>query len=374
MARQSEIHAIERKDARRKRYGIWYPRPGGRARRVFFDTKKERDLILARDLRIAKEQGLAVFAVSASDVRLLKDLREMLPAGVDPREAVRFYLAHNGEGSRVELADAVAGFLRSMELRRVAEDYERHMAKALGRFVDFVGRNLFVNEVETEMLVSFFSSLPFTPRTLANYQKMLRAFFAWSIKSGYILRSPMEPIASIQVPESEPEFLRVDEAERFFVRCLEINPDMGPYLALSFFAGLRSASINRLRREDIRFEERGILLPGAKHKTGRRFYVEGFPENLWDWLAPWKKRKHLPELGKTTLNKRREKIYLSAGINFPRNAGRHSFCTYHVALHGDAGKTATLLTHRGSVAMLYNHYRGNATKTDALRYFSIHPK
>ena len=42
------------------------------------------------------------------------------------------------------------------------------------------------------------------------------------------------------------------------------------------------------------------------------------------------------------------------------------------ALYGDAAKTAILLTHRNQ-AMLYQHYRGRATKSDAEAYFSIVP-
>jgi hypothetical protein len=57
----------------------------------------------------------------------------------------------------------------------------------------------------------------------------------------------------------------------------------------------------------------------------------------------------------------------------PHNALRHSFCTYHVAMHGDAGKTATLLTHRGNVSILYEHYRGNATRAAGEAYFNLRP-
>ena len=82
--------------------------------------------------------------------------------------------------------------------------------------------------------------------------------------------------------------------------------------------------------------------------------------------------EELPRLGKSTLIQWRERVYTAAGIYFPHNAGRHSFSTYHVALYGDASKTATLLTHRG-VNMLYDHYRGNAEKEESEKYFSIVP-
>jgi hypothetical protein len=60
-----------------------------------------------------------------------------------------------------------------------------------------------------------------------------------------------------------------------------------------------------------------------------------------------------------------------ATTTMPHNALRHSFCTYHVALYGDAGNTATLLTHRGNVSILYEHYRGNATRKQAQQWFGL---
>ena len=54
------------------------------------------------------------------------------------------------------------------------------------------------------------------------------------------------------------------------------------------------------------------------------------------------------------------------------NVLRHSFASYHVALEGDAARTALLLTHRNQ-SMLWQHYRGRATKAEAKAYFGIVP-
>ena len=57
----------------------------------------------------------------------------------------------------------------------------------------------------------------------------------------------------------------------------------------------------------------------------------------------------------------------------PKNCLRHSFATYHVALHRDPGKTALILSHRNQ-EVLYQHYLGIATKEQAERYFDIWPR
>jgi len=62
-----------------------------------------------------------------------------------------------------------------------------------------------------------------------------------------------------------------------------------------------------------------------------------------------------------------------ARVEMPRNTFRHSFCAYHITLYGDAGKTATLLTHRGNVSILYEHYKGNTSRADGEQWFGIEP-
>jgi hypothetical protein len=114
------------------------------------------------------------------------------------------------------------------------------------------------------------------------------------------------------------------------------------------------------------------LADQAKNK--RRVYLDGYEANLWQWLC-WARDN---ALGGFNLTKRqwvaiRGRVAQAAGVKMPHNALRHSFCSYHVALHGDAGKTATLLTHRGNVSILYEHYKGNAKKADAVKHFGILP-
>jgi len=114
---------------------------------------------------------------------------------------------------------------------------------------------------------------------------------------------------------------------------------------------------------------------GPKNPSDPKFWEQTcHPDNLWQWLEFAKKKA--PEgfsLSKRLWDRRKEQIAKKTGFRMPHNALRHSFCSYHVALQGDAGKTATLLTHRGNVAILYEHYKGNASKAQAEEYFSIVP-
>lgn len=136
------------------------------------------------------------------------------------------------------------------------------------------------------------------------------------------------------------------------------------------FAGIRFSSASVLRKEDVDFSALGIVLPAASIKTRRREYIEGLPENLWTWL------RAAPEEAWTVTPRQymaaKSDVFRLAGVDNPGNVLRHSFASYHVALHGDAARTAIILCHTAQ-AMLWRHYKGRATKADALRYFAITP-
>lgn len=137
---------------------------------------------------------------------------------------------------------------------------------------------------------------------------------------------------------------------------------------------MRSSACARLGMLAIDFRQWGVSIRADQAKSKRRGYIDGHPDALWEWLE-WA-REHAPEgfaLTKRAWDYRRGLVAEAAGVTMPHSALRHSFCTYHVALLGDAGKTATLLTHRGNVSILYEHYRGNATPARAQQWSGLVP-
>lgn len=373
MPRVAEIRPIERKDGRKHRYGIAYPQPGGKRKKVFrWTTKAARDEQLSIDRDRLLHEGTSGMSASAADVQLLNDLRSMLPENVDPREAARFYMEHHQAAESIPLRDAVRGYLHTLQVRKLSWEYIGHCRRELGRLEDCFGGGTDLSAITGTDLVKLLAALPLSPRTKENYRSHYERFFKWCMKSGWIMHSPMDAIDSIRVAETDPGVMPVDDVRALMHKCLETHPRSAPFLALSFFAGLRSSQIPRLKRGDLNFDERGITLPGATHKTRKRFYVEGHEENLWAWLEPLRGKKSWKPFAHSTFRDWREKAYLKSGVEYPHNGARDSFCSYHIALYNDASRTATLLTHRG-VNMLYSHYRGKALKRDAVEYFKIRP-
>src|SRR5262249_59596050 len=68
-----------------------------------------------------------------------------------------------------------------------------------------------------------------------------------------------------------------------------------------------------------------------------------------------------------------EEVRKAAGIDqWPDNALRHSFASYHVAKFRDAKGLALEMGHTDS-GMLFNHYRALVRPREAERYWNIRP-
>ena len=80
-----------------------------------------------------------------------------------------------------------------------------------------------------------------------------------------------------------------------------------------------------------------------------------------------------PVVGQVKLKERLAELRVAAGINkWPHNALRHSFGSYHLALHGDATKTANQMGHK-STDVVHNHYKALVMKSDAEKYWGLRP-
>jgi len=53
------------------------------------------------------------------------------------------------------------------------------------------------------------------------------------------------------------------------------------------------------------------------------------------------------------------------------NGLRHAFCTYHFAAHANENLTAQQAGN--SPAMIHSHYKGLATKAEAVKWFAVMP-
>jgi integrase len=148
-----------------------------------------------------------------------------------------------------------------------------------------------------------------------------------------------QPTASSQlrkakVPDSEIGIFTPDE----FSRIIHAAPDrLIPLLAISAFAGIRSAEIARLDWSAVDLDRRIIEVRAGQAKTASRRVIP-ITDNLASWLAP------LPRRGRVVLSCTQHKeitgLAKSLGIPWPRNVLRHSFISYRIAIVKSADQVA----------------------------------
>jgi integrase len=142
-----------------------------------------------------------------------------------------------------------------------------------------------------------------------------------------------------------------------------------PLLAISAFAGIRSAELARLDWNAVDLDRRLIEIRACQAKTASRRLVP-ITDNLAAWLAP------LPRQGRVIKSseyiKEATALARAVGIEWPRNVLRHSFITYRIAKVKSADQVA--LEAGNSASIIFKHYRELATEDLADQWFGILPK
>jgi site-specific recombinase XerD len=268
----------------------------------------------------------------------------------------------------ITVREASARYLKAREHDGIAKATLTHAKMDMGRFVQQFGdRSL---AVPPDEIRAWLAALPFSEVTKRNHYKRVSAFYTWARMESLAASNPCDNIRSPARDADEVSVLSVDDTKKLFRTARKLRPEVCARLALEAFAGLRFSSAARLVKADVNFADKGITLPAAKLKTRKRHYIDGLPDNLWKWL------RAAPDEAWTLTERQylflKSEAFRLAGVQNPGNVLRHSFCSYHVARHKDAARTAVVLCH-ASPRTLYQHYKGRATSADAARYFTVRP-
>ena len=268
------------------------------------------------------------------------------------------------------LGKTVNDFLVLHKAETRSADAQAHVRLYLRRFVEHFGEGRDAGAISRDEIKAWLADIGHIGWSKLSHYKYVRAFYARCVAEEWVRENPADNISMPRVQVDEVSVISVEDAQKLF----KANQDhpIVVRLALEAFGGLRASSTRRLKFEDIRWSEKGVMLPAAEHKSGRRHYIEGMPANLWAWLRPWRDKPEAWNWKGSQLMHEKSKAVARAGLTLPPNVLRHSFASYHVALHSDAGKTAVLMQHTNQV-MLYKHYKGVATRSDAEKFFEIKP-
>jgi integrase len=323
---------------------------------------------IARSL--ANADGAAT-TIAGDEIVYLNECRKKL-GDIPLHVAVDFYLRHNGTTkSDKTLNEAWAEFIQESETRELSVRHIetcRYHRKAIGTV--FGERR--VSNIQPTEIGEWLNSGGYSAKTRLNMFRSFASVLRYSRRKGYTNRIVEDLISEVQIAspkQKTPTFYTPEELKKLFIACP--NKESVLYVAMMAFSGTRRAEYARLEGKFILPEEKMIRLGPEITKTssGRALDIA---DNLAQWLnLAWDGRKGLL-LTSGDNAKTYKWTFEGLEMETKQNALRHSFCSYHLAMHRNAAMTAEIAGN--SPTMLNKFYKALVSKKDAEEWFSITPQ
>ena len=359
----------------RYRWRVRYPE-GGKRKNKYFNIKTEAEAFAVQVRRDIANEGVKAAPVTDAERRAIETFREHsaeeLGSSIPTlQEAVDYYIQKANLFERSITCQEVADKL----LLRIQKEGKgkRHLddvTSRIGRFNEQYGDWL-ACDVTTEVVDDFLDDMDVSNQTKLNYRNKVNQLFIYAVKIGACEENPAANAIKPKAVESEVGILTPKQVATLLC---EANEVVLAGLAIGFFAGLRESEVQRLDWKDIDLEQGHILISAKKAKSAQRRIV-AISDNLKAWLMPIAKPQGrvVGDIG-WQWRKGKQDARDAAGITeWPPNAARHSFASYHLAEHEDAGKTSLELGHANQ-RIIFEHYRALVKPRDAHTYWSITPE
>jgi len=226
------------------------------------------------------------------------------------------------------------------------------------------------------------------------YLGTLKRMFRYGVENHSIAFSPAEAV-KLKKPKTkqqaeEPGCYTVEDTEKLFRACEKVAPSFAPALAILFFAGVRPTELvgqYALRGEDeeaagtiiggLQWEQvdvdGDIVISASIAKTGQRRTIQ-ISKNLRAWLDRYGGARS----GRVVSNpqawrRAREAIASESGVTWIQDGARHSFASYHFALHRNRDELQAAMGHEQSSATLEKFYKRVVRRSLAEKFWGIMP-
>ncbi len=384
------IYSVQRSNGDQQFSVAWHE-AGKRKIKAFAD--KDAAYLFAQQTVVQLQNGAAIEgAATLRDVEVLKHCERItqlmdsnlmaaveewmaakkLVPGVPLSEIARFYAQQKADVTREALISEVAeAFIESRIANGVSDSYVKSTRAYLKRFTAM--QNMPIADITVQMVETFLrSQTTLAPVTRNNLRRTLVNVFGYAKKQGYLSpdrKTAPELADTFKVPDKPIEIYTPKEMRMILASTWK---SIRPLVAIGAFSGIRSAEIQRLHWDDIKWDRRHIEIAGKKAKTAARRLVP-LSDNLKAWLAPWRNASG-PIITLSHVPERLCVLGRKSGIpgGWRKNALRHSYVSYRVALTGDVPRTA--LECGNSPEKIFRHYREVVTTEEAREWFSIMPE
>jgi integrase len=262
--------------------------------------------------------------------------------------------------------ELAAAFLQNKQDDGKSEIYLKDLRFRLSRFQNKFGSKIVADLTEIEC-DDWLRSIRLSPQSRNNYRRVLSTLFAYGVLRRFCPTNPIARTSKAKVTDKPVEVLTPEQTRRLLESA---DPEILPALAVAAFAGLRAAEVSRLDWKEIKLERGYIEVTALKSKTASRRLVTIQP-NLKAWLGPLVRSEGPVE--PPNARKKMDAARARANIDdWPPNALRHGFCSYHLARFQDAPALALQMGHT-TTALIFGAYREVVTMDAAQQYWTILP-
>lgn len=340
------------------------------------------------DYRVGGDAAARLKPHEAQDAREALDLLAVANLDISLTELVKRFLAGSTLAnltSRVTIQDAFAKFIDSQIGKTPL--YLKSLRIHIGKFMDNFGATRLVSEVTASDVTDYLRKKyvkaddPKTWKTYNNHLGDIKVFFNWCTKSeqGYIPKSPLEDVKKLTIAWSDPEYMHAEDIGKLFTAIVKGCKGHWEDLAdaiLSFFCGMRQAEIARVRegREAVNIDIDNAFIRVVKCKgatKGIRPRAFTIPPQALIWMKSFD-FKNAVMIPNNDFRRHLVRYAKAAGVELPKNAGRHTFITMHAAAYHDQNLLSSIVGNTEGVRA--NSYDGVEVEKNGKTYFSITPE
>ena len=341
----------------------------GKRQRFFFDTKQQAETF-CESTRTRVEnfgtKGSAMLPPSEQE-QAANAFAALESYGVTLNEVVRDWIArHQAASASIPFESAMDAFLES---DRRSESYTRSIRQTRNRLFSLHGKLL--NEIT---LADLRAAMDGMPASVKNFTiRILGGLFNFGIKRDHCSDNPTKKLDTAKREAVEVDLYSPAECAAIMAAVEKTAAGLVPFMAVSFFTGIRRSEALRLDWTAIDLHENFLKLPGAITKTKQGRHID-LSENCRAWLAPYAQASGAVLSCSANVLRTRERALRAAHeVRAIKHGPRHAFASYWLAMHGDINQLCRFTGHDDS-ATLFRYYAKAATKRDAEKFWAIMPK
>ena len=287
-------------------------------------------------------------------------------------EVARFYREFFPEKNEARQVSEVIEEYLEVKMEGCSEVYIKDMRNRLSRFADTLHCSL--NQLTPKKVELFFDQLRGkSPRSFNNFRRVVCTFLNYCRRREY-LPWEVDLLRKIETRKEQASEVAIFSPEEFSLMLEKAPEKLLPVLVLGGLCGLRTAEIQRLDWGAINWQERYVGIRGRIAKTGDN-RLAPLSVNALEWLRPYMQRtgRVWPEAA-SVLNRAYKELAEVCQIEggWRRNALRHSFCSYRLALTQNIQQAS--IEAGNSPNVLKRNYLSVVSKSKAEAWFGIVPE